>query len=124
MIVRKMSRCVPYSQIKPNTDIWQVQLAADWVAKRADEIQRCADKMKEQLKYKNPIWLKGLMRRNMGKDISYLLDDLEYVEKNGQTRRTTWGEGGSGQRKKENSRRAGNVMGYQFEAAGNIGNNK
>ena len=60
------------------------------------------------------LWLAGLKRRDVGKDISLLVQDIDH-EKHSQVRGTTWGQGGTGKNKRENSRRATNVMGYQFD---------
>ena len=58
------------------------------------------------------------MSRNVGGDISQVLEDLNHVEATGRVRGTTWGSGGPGGSRKGNKRRARNVMGYQVQANG------
>ena len=93
----------------------QAERAREWVEQRAQELQECAEKMKQQLKYpESRLWVKGLMSRNVGKDVSLLLQDIKHTESTGRRRGTTWGTGGPGS-SQENMRRSRNMIGYQVQ---------
>jgi hypothetical protein len=52
------------------------------------------------------MWLKR--HKDLGKSVEKMVEDVEWLEKNGKTRPKTWGTGGG----KVEKRRAASTMGY------------
>ena len=97
----------------------QKQQIQNWNKKCIQELEEFLRKWKQQLTYPDShLWMKGLMSRNVGGDISQVLEDLNHIEATGRVCGTTWGSGGPGGSCKGNKRWARNVMGYQVQANG------
>ncbi|KAI0308544.1 hypothetical protein OF83DRAFT_1180686 [Amylostereum chailletii] len=81
------------------------------LSKRANDLERGADILREQLKqpHASKLWLKSFASRDVGKDVSLLVDDINQAEKTGRVRKTTWARAHD----KNDARRVQNTMGYQ-----------
>ncbi|KAI0054906.1 hypothetical protein BV25DRAFT_1816378 [Artomyces pyxidatus] len=83
-----------------------------FLRKRADDLEAAARLIRDQLPYRNPIWLRSLAHRKVGEDVAHLVRDIRHVETTGRTRDTTWPRAGDA----ESQRRSRNTMGYQIRA--------
>jgi hypothetical protein len=77
---------------------------------RAAELGRATQIFSAQAAAKNLIWMRSVVRRDVGKDVSLLVGDVARYESSGLKRRTTWGKKGN----KQDKRHVENTMGYQL----------
>jgi hypothetical protein len=80
------------------------------LALRADELEEAARIIRSQLPHRNAIWITSMASRNIGSDVSHLVQDIRRFETTGRIRDTTWGRAGDSL----SIRRARNTMGYQL----------
>jgi hypothetical protein len=64
------------------------------LSQRADEFARATEILRTQATAHNPIWMSSVAKRNIGKDISLLVADIERFESTGQKQDNTWGKRG------------------------------
>jgi hypothetical protein len=99
----------------------QVDEYAEKIKKRAEELQRGAEMMLSQLAHRNKIWMKSVVDRNLGADISAMVEDIRHFERStriGNADNLTWARPGD----KHSSRRVRNTMGYQVGSTHNSDN--
>jgi hypothetical protein len=77
--------------------------------KRADDFEKAAAIFRAQAAGRNPIWMSAMVRRDIGKDVSLMVSDIQKYESTGLKRDNTWGKKGN----KEANRCMQNTMGYQ-----------
>ncbi|KAJ7595598.1 hypothetical protein C8J56DRAFT_1001696 [Mycena floridula] len=75
---------------------------------RADELEAAAKIMRAQTVHRNPIWIKSVAERDVGRDAADLVADIRRHETTGRTRDNTWARPKNGLER----RRVANVMGY------------
>ena len=76
---------------------------------RVQELRECADKMEQQLRFESRDWIKGVVQRNVGGDVSTLLHDIRALESN-------WsGMHGTTRGQPKSSSRVRNSLGYQVD---------
>ncbi|KAG6818261.1 hypothetical protein H0H93_006436 [Arthromyces matolae] len=76
--------------------------------KMANMFEEAAHILRGQIPFRNPIWLRSICNRKVGRDVMHLVNDVRLFEETGRTRDTTWAEG----RSKSEKRRRDNTMGY------------
>lgn len=76
---------------------------------RANELTEGARIIRSQMVYKNQIWMRSILSRNIGGDVSDLVCDIRRLEVTGRHRDNTWAPAGN----REAQRRSKNIMGYQ-----------
>ncbi|KAJ8089328.1 hypothetical protein PM082_014576 [Marasmius tenuissimus] len=93
----------------------EIDEVVDKLLARASELEEAARIIREQAPYRNTIWLKSLARRNIGKDVSAFVSDIQ-KHTGAHVRDNTWGDGSNrkGRGKEEERQRVANTMGYQM----------
>ncbi|KAJ7685795.1 hypothetical protein DFH06DRAFT_1264847 [Mycena polygramma] len=74
--------------------------------KRADELVKGAEILRAQANARNALWMKSMVRKDIGKDVSLMVADVRRSESSRRNRDNTWGNGG-----KTAKRRVKNTMG-------------
>jgi hypothetical protein len=80
---------------------------------KAEAFEEAAKILRSQIPHRSRIWMKSIIDRKLGDDVTNFVADIRRFESTGHKRDTTWGEGG----KKVEKRRVQNTMGYQTRAA-------
>ena len=80
---------------------------------KAKAFEEAAQILRSQIPHRNRIWMKSVIDRKLGNDVTDFVADIHRFESTGRKRDTTWGEGGT----KVEKRRVHNTMGYQTREA-------
>ena len=81
---------------------------------KATAFENAAAIIRAQVPYRNRIWMKNLVDRDVGHDVIDLVADVRRFEETGRKRDTTWAKGEG----KGGKRRVQNTMGYQTRGQG------
>jgi hypothetical protein len=84
----------------------------DYATELVETLRTAANIIDSQIPHKDQLWLKSLRKRQIGRDITHLVEDVRKFESSRGTRDTTWARN-----KKGDSRRVANTMGYQLEGS-------
>ncbi|KAJ7646419.1 hypothetical protein DFH06DRAFT_997660 [Mycena polygramma] len=85
-----------------STDNHNIEL----LRKRTDELVKGAEILRAQANARNALWMKSMVRKDIGKDVSLMVADVRRSESSRRNRDNTWGNGG-----KTAKRRVKNTMG-------------
>jgi hypothetical protein len=88
----------------------QIDRNVEHLLTRANEIENAGAILRTRAAAWNPIWMSSVVKKNVGKDVSLLVSDVQRYESTGQKWDNTWGNKGD----KEANRRMANTMGYQL----------
>ncbi|KAJ7763643.1 hypothetical protein DFH07DRAFT_1018375 [Mycena maculata] len=101
----------PSADAQESDEEEEVEEKSQQLLNLADDLERAAEILRAQASAKNSIWMSSILRRNIGKDVSLMVADIERYESTGRKRDNTWGKKGD----KEANRRVANTMGYQIQ---------
>lgn len=82
-----------------------------FLAARGEQLREASRIIKHQLERLDPstIWIRSLVRSNLGGDVGLFVQDIRHFESTSQRRNKTW----PNPRNREETRRSKNTMGYQ-----------
>ena len=60
----------------------------------ADELIEAAEIIRSQLPHENNIWINSMVLQDIGTDVSWLVQDVHFVEKTGTRQPWTWPHAG------------------------------
>ena len=76
---------------------------------KAEAFEEAAQILHSQIPHRNQIWMKSVIDRKLGNDVTDFVADIHCLKSTGQKWDTTWGEGGKNVEKQQ----VQNTMGYQ-----------
>jgi hypothetical protein len=74
----------------------------------ANDFEKAAEILRAQARQRNPIWMRSIVTRGVGRDVCNLVNDVRRYESTGQTRDNTW----ANSKDATAVRRMKNTMGY------------
>lgn len=89
-----------------NLDNSQMERSFEYLEQLEGDLRKAADIVSQQRRQRNALWAKRMAKSDIGKEISALVNAVQWVEKTGRVRNTTWA------RNPQEARRTKYLMGY------------